>query len=69
MRYDLDIYGVFVPSLLVGVIVTYVLSSLLSRLFRHIGLYRFVWHRALFDFAVFVCLLGGIVYLSSEFLS
>jgi hypothetical protein len=28
-----------------------------------------VWHRALFDFAVFVCLLGGLVYLSSEFLS
>lgn len=69
MRYDLDIYGVFVPSLLLGIVITYALSSLLSRLFRRTGLYRFVWHRALFDFAVFVCLLGGIVYLFSEFLS
>lgn len=69
MRYDLDVYGVFVPSLLLAFVVTYVLSSLLSRLFRRIGLYRFVWHRALFDIAIFVCLLGGVVYLSSGFLS
>ncbi|HEY0218633.1 MAG TPA: DUF1656 domain-containing protein [Afipia sp.] len=69
MRYDLDIYGVFVPSLLLAFVVTYLLSSLLSRLFRRIGLYRFVWHRALFDLAVFVCLLGCVVYLSSGFLS
>ncbi len=68
MRYDLDIYGVFVPSLLLGLVITYALSAMLSRLLRRAGFYRFVWHRALFDFAVFICLLGGIVYLSSEFL-
>jgi hypothetical protein len=69
MRYDLNIYGVYVPSLLLGLVITYILSALLSRLFRRIGLYQHVWHRALFDLAIFVCLLGVVVYLGSEFLS
>jgi hypothetical protein len=45
-----------------------VLSALLRRLMHRFDLYRLVWHRALFDFSMFVCLLGGVVYLS-EFLS
>ena len=69
MRYDLNIYGVYVPSLLLLLVITYVLSALLSRLFRRINLYRLVWHSALFDLAVFVCLLGVVVYVSAEFLS
>jgi hypothetical protein len=69
MRYDLNIYGVYFPSLLLAFVITYVLSALLSRVFRRVDFYRHVWHRALFDLAIFVCLLGGIVYLSSEFLS
>ena len=50
-------------------VVAYVLSALLSAQLRRVGFYRFVWHRALFDFAIFVCLLGGVVYLSSEYLT
>ncbi len=69
MRSDLNIYGVFVPALLMEIVIAYVLSALVSRLFRRINLYRHVWHRALFDLAVFVCLLGGVVYFSAEFLS
>jgi hypothetical protein len=69
MRYELDIAGVLVPSLLLWLVVAYVLSALLSAQLRRLGFYRLVWHRALFDFAVFVCLLGGVVYLSSEYLT
>jgi hypothetical protein len=69
MRHDLNIYGVYVPSLLLLLVITYVLSALLSWLFRRIDLYRLVWHRALFDLAVFVCLLGAVVYISGEFVS
>jgi hypothetical protein len=67
MRYEIDIYGVLVPALLLWLIVAYTLSAVLRRLMRRFNLYRLVWHRALFDFALFVCLLGGVVYLS-EFL-
>mgnify|MGYP006093715391 CR=1 FL=1 len=69
MRPDLDVYGVFVPSLLLALLITYALSHLLSRLLRRMRLYRFVWHPALFDFAIFVCVLGGVVFVSSELLS
>ena len=68
MRYVIDIYGVLVPALLLWIIIAYVLSALLRRLMQRFDLYRLVWHRALFDFSIFVCLLGGVVYLS-EYLS
>ena len=55
MRYVIDIYGVLVPALLLWIIVAYVLSALLRRLMQRFDLYRLVWHRALFDFAIFVC--------------
>lgn len=69
MRYEIDIAGVLVPSLLLWLVIAYALSAVLSALLRRLGFYRLVWHRALFDFAVFVCLLGGVVYLSSEYLT
>lgn len=69
MRYEIDLSGVLVPTLLVCLLVTYTLHALLRPVFQRTGLYNLVWHRALFDLAVFVCLLGGVVYLSSEFLS
>jgi hypothetical protein len=67
MRYEIDIYGVLVPALLLWLIVAYALSAAFGRLMLRFDLYRLVWHRALFDFALFVCLLGGVVYLT-EFL-
>ncbi|MGY4318208.1 DUF1656 domain-containing protein [Bradyrhizobium sp. JR3.5] len=67
MRYELDIYGVLVPALLLWLIVAYALSAGISRIMHRFGLYRLVWHRALFNFALYVCLLGIVVYLS-EFL-
>jgi hypothetical protein len=67
MRFEIDIYGVLIPALLLWLVLAYALSAVLRRLMQRFGLYRLVWHRALFDFALYVCLLGGIVYLS-EFL-
>jgi hypothetical protein len=69
MRYDIDLFGVSIPALLLWIIVAYALGTLLRRLAERAGLYRFVWHRALFDLALYVCLLGGVVYLSSGYLS
>lgn len=59
MTHEIDLYGVFVPELLVYGLLAYGLSVLLRRLFGRIGLYRLVWHRALFDAALYVVLLGG----------
>jgi hypothetical protein len=69
MRYEIDIFGVLAPSLLLWLVVAYGLSMLLRAGLERAGVYRAVWHRALFDLALYVCLLGGVIYLSSEYLS
>ena len=58
---EFDIYGVFVPALLLFAIVTLLLMLVLTRLLEAIGFYRFVWHRPLFDIALGVILFGAIV--------
>ncbi|CUT10110.1 bsr3854 hypothetical protein [Bradyrhizobium sp.] len=60
----IDIYGVLVPALLLWIIIAYGLSALLRRFMQRFDLYRLVWHRALFDFAIYACILGVVVYLS-----
>jgi hypothetical protein len=68
MKYEIDIFGVLVPSLLFWLVVAYGLLALLRAGLDRVGFYRVVWHRALFDLAVFVCFVGGAVYLSVEYL-
>jgi Protein of unknown function (DUF1656) len=69
VRYEIDIFGVFAPSLLLWLVVAYGLTAVVCAILERAGVYRAVWHRALFDLALFVCLLGGVIYLSSEYLS
>ena len=69
MRYEIDLFGVLLPSLMLWLVITYAIGALLRPLIERWGLYRYVWHRALFDLALYVCLLGGVVYLSSGLLS
>ncbi|PZQ50141.1 MAG: hypothetical protein DI556_08725 [Rhodovulum sulfidophilum] len=59
MTQQLDIYGVFVPTLAVMALASFVLSRIASRILARAGLYRFVWHRPLFDLALYVIVLGG----------
>ena len=69
MKFETDLFGILVPTLLLWLIVTYLIGALLRPLMERSGLYKYVWHRALFDLALYVCLLGGVVYLSSGLLS
>ena len=69
MRYQLDLFGVIVPSLLLWGVLAYVLARVMSTLMRRIGLYRHVWHPALFDFALYVCIVTSFVFVSKEFFS
>jgi len=55
---ELDIYGVYVPIFVVVAAVAFLLQLLLKRVLDACGLYRFLWHRALFDLAIYVILLG-----------
>ena len=69
MKYQLDLFGVIVPSLLLWSVISYLLSRIISRLIARAGLYRRIWHPALFDFALYVCLVAGLVFASKEFFS
>jgi len=69
MTGELDVYGVFVPSLLVWVGASLPLTALLRRLLRGIGFYRLVWHRPLFDLALLVIVLGGVAAVASRWIA
>ena len=58
---EIDIYGVYFPAFAVFAAIAFLLQVLVvNRLLRAIGFYRWVWHRALFDLAVYVILLGAV---------
>jgi hypothetical protein len=69
MKYELDLFGVIVPSLLLWGVLAYVLARIVSRVIARAGLYRHVWHAALFDFSLYVCLVASLAFVSKEFLS
>ncbi|WP_347952037.1 DUF1656 domain-containing protein [Bradyrhizobium sp. CER78] len=40
-----------------------------ARVLARAGLYRHVWHGALFNFALYVCLVAGLIFISRELVS
>ncbi|AZY49351.1 DUF1656 domain-containing protein [Bordetella avium] len=64
---EFNFYGVYFPWLLVLALPALGLSWMLRRLLARAGLYRFVWHPALFDLALTVVLLYGVFLISPYF--
>jgi hypothetical protein len=69
MKYEVDLFGVMVPSLILWAILAYGLAFILRKVLGRIGLYYMTWHRPLFAFALYVCLLGVVVYFFKEYVS
>ncbi|KAF1031214.1 MAG: Protein AaeX [Pseudomonas sp.] len=61
---DLDISGVFLPTLLVLMGITYVLYLVVHGLLTRVHFYRLVWHRALFNVGLYALLLAAVDSLS-----
>ncbi|TPW28144.1 DUF1656 domain-containing protein [Pararhizobium mangrovi] len=55
---EFDIYGVFVPALLVFAVCAAALTMVVRRVLVAVGFYRLVWHPSLFDVALFVVAIG-----------
>lgn len=56
---EFDIYGVYFPAFAVFAAIAFLLQVIvINRLLDATGFYRLVWHRALFDLAIYVILLG-----------
>jgi len=62
---EFDLGGVFAPSLLLWAALALALSLPVRRLLDRSGLYRFVWHRGLFDIALVLTLWGAIAGLAA----
>lgn len=69
MKYELDLFGVIVPSLLLWSVIAYLLALVLGGVMARVGLYRHVWYAALFDLAIYVCLVASLAFFSREFVS
>jgi hypothetical protein len=62
MRFvELDLFGVYVAPISVVLVIAWVVTIGLRRFAARFGLLRYVWHPALFVFAVYVIVLSSIV--------
>lgn len=63
---EINLYGLYVPPLLLLTLLALVTARVLSRVLARSGFYRFVWHPALFDFSLFLITLCGFALLASN---
>jgi hypothetical protein len=63
---EIDIYGVLFPPLLIWLGLAYLAAVLVRFGFTRLHVYRYVWHRPLFDLAILLILLGGISFAANR---
>lgn len=63
---EIDIGGVYITPFLAWAIVALVLNTVLMRLLTRIGFYRIVWHRYLFDTALYIILFTAVTLIMAR---
>ncbi|HEY4081603.1 MAG TPA: DUF1656 domain-containing protein [Burkholderiaceae bacterium] len=58
---DLTFYGIYLPALAVPLLLAYLMVAGLRWVFGRAGLYRWVWHRSLFNVSLYVIALYAAV--------
>ena len=58
---EIDLYGVYVAPMSIMMVVAWVITIILRRSAARFGLLRYVWHPALFVFAVYMIVLSSMV--------
>lgn len=59
MTPELNLSGVYIHPLLVAAVLAFVAGRLIELLLARARLYRFIWHRGLFDVAMSLVLWGA----------
>ncbi|WP_416421795.1 DUF1656 domain-containing protein [Pseudomonas sp. App30] len=57
---EIDVSGIFLPTLLVMMAITYVLFLIVHGVLNRLHFYRLVWHRALFNVGLYALMLGAV---------
>lgn len=55
-----DLYGVFLPWFSALALCAYGLFRILTSVLAWLGFYQAIWHRSLFNLALYITLLGGL---------
>jgi hypothetical protein len=58
---EINLFGVYVAPISMMLVVAWLILIALRRVANHFGLSRFVWHPALFEFAIYTIVLSSIV--------
>ncbi|MGA0565145.1 DUF1656 domain-containing protein [Ancylobacter sp. VNQ12] len=62
MLAEIDLFGIFVPTFLLLALAAMLVTRIVSRLLDRLRIGPLIWHRALFDLAVFVLVAGAAYY-------
>jgi protein AaeX len=60
---EINLFGVYVAPISMMLVVVWLILIPLRRAASHFGLGRFVWHPALFEFAIYMIVLSSVVLL------
>lgn len=63
---EVSLYGVYVPVLLIWALLALVPTFGIRAVLLATGFYQFVWHRALFDIALYIAIWGGLATFASR---
>jgi hypothetical protein len=63
---EVSLYGVYVPPLLLLTLLALGVSRVLNIILARARFYRFIWHPALFDFSLFLIVLGSLAFFASN---
>jgi hypothetical protein len=63
---EISLYGVYVPPLLLLALLSLAIARVLNRVLARLGVYRLVWHPALFDLSLFVIVLCSLSFFASN---
>lgn len=59
---EVNLYGLFLPPLLLLALAALLVTRLLKLVLARTPFYSVVWHPALFDFSLFILVLGALTY-------
>jgi Protein of unknown function (DUF1656) len=63
--HTVEFLGFYLPPLLLWIAAATIPFFVLRGLLERSGFYRFVWHRSLFNLALYVLMVGGTVFLGN----
>jgi hypothetical protein len=64
---EFDVAGVFIPAIVIWAIVSMALGLIVRRILTATRFYALVWHRGLFDLALFFILWSAVAFLANRY--